>query len=591
MSIKFSAPFLSIIALRDADPSDPVDRSGRQEELGLCIENLEFGVERNCPPSHTQSQIRSFDEDGSDDIAYGPVIQGGLMTIYIESVFFSLRPLNLALPLAMISNLRLSGYLFLCEVDQSCQVVQGRPVIHRLNHQGQSDYCLTTYASGIPVKVYTDSDLTCAEISANWGQVMGMSVPRLMECIARILPPPPEPVAGIPPLVWWDNVRFFVHGSIKLSSAALKFRWLLDAVENADESILLQCSKFCISYSVGRFEVEAVDLTLSVPSIPYDMSIHPSDKALGKPSIILPHQVHRSTGDDMQPLLYVCELSLITDIEWKTKGSCYGHHSAYMKGEQVAPDKFTLFRSDGCSIEYDVVLPSGSECSNWIALRIDLLPWFTHLNTAISYPQPVNDQEHGPLPEFRRVSIDLEINDLKLLTWFGVTKDNRPDSVCFLFPRVQYQSMHTHKEIIIEPSKAALFDLSGMDLDQNSTTNFDSNNEMAEVEMTIDQFASTLNPTTNKPPNPSAQRPRSIIEYFLLLQDKSNQIEELDFVIETNQIDITNRSLGAILSEIGEDNHERRTTMLDEHTYQGQNRTTWCILVSQLRLLWTLDIR
>ena len=590
MSIKFSVPFLSIIALRDADPLGPVDRSGRQEELGLCFEGLEFGVERNSPPSYTQTQILSFDEDGSDDIVYGPVIQGGLMTIRIEHVFFTLRPLNLALPVATISNLRLSGYLFLCGVDhQSCQVVQGRPVIHRLNHHGRSDYCLASYASGIPVKLYTDSDLSCSEISANWGQVMRMSVPRLVECIKRIVPPPPEPVAGILPLAWWDNVRFFVHGSIKLTSAVLEFRWLLDSVDNADECILLHCSKLCINHSVGRFEVEAVDLTLSVPSIPYDMSIHPSDKALGKPIIFLPQQVRRSTGDDMQPLLYVCELSLITDIEWKTKGSCYGHHSAYMKEEQLAQDKFALFRSDGCNIEYDVVLPSGSECSNWIALRIDLLPWFTHLNTAISYPPPINDREHGPLPEFRSVSIDLEINDLKLLTWFGVTKEKRPDSVCFLFPRVQYQSMHgTHKELVIEPSKAALFDLSGMDLDQNNTTIFASN-DMEEVEMTIDQFASSLDPATNVPPNSSAQRPRNIKEYFLLLQDKSNQIEELDFVIETNQIDITNRSLGAILSEIEENNP--RTTMFDDHAYQGQNRTTWCILVSQLRLLWTLDIR
>jgi hypothetical protein len=51
-------------------------------------------------------------------------------------------------------------------------------------------YGVSLHSAGIPVKVYTDCTVVCNELDVSYGPVMNTSIPQLMECIQRLLPPP-----------------------------------------------------------------------------------------------------------------------------------------------------------------------------------------------------------------------------------------------------------------------------------------------------------------------------------------------------------------------------------------------------------------
>mmetsp|Transcript_17638 Transcript_17638/g.31626 ORF Transcript_17638/g.31626 Transcript_17638/m.31626 type:complete len:982 (-) Transcript_17638:14-2959(-) len=82
---------------------------------------------------------------------------------------------------------------------------------------------------------------------------------------------------------------------------------------------------------------------------------------------------------------------------------------------------------------------------------------------------------------------------------------------------------------------------------------------------------------------------------FLKLQQLSSDIEELDYVVVTGQIDIRNQSLTRMLAgcrdatkaATAHENFERT----ESQNFAGLDRTTWSILVSRLKLLWTIEIR
>ena len=289
MSIKCIIPFLDV-ALMNPSPdakhhsligsySPPTSQSFLRDELRLCLEAVDVSIERNTPPEITQSQINALDEDDSSIFDFGPSIQGGEIYLTMNHVVCTLHPLNLATPLIRVNDLTVDGILYLAGLSPTTPEIQeGKTITSSLScHHNFSTnarqckcccYGVSFHSTGIPVKLYSDCKVFCEDLDISYGPVLNPSIPRLMECLQRLLPPPPKTVNKQdppPPISWWDNLRFFVHGPLSLSVNAMAIRWLLDSHTFRDQSIILNCQKCCIDYNLGYFEIDATDLNVSIP--------------------------------------------------------------------------------------------------------------------------------------------------------------------------------------------------------------------------------------------------------------------------------------------------------------------------------------
>mmetsp|Transcript_4382 Transcript_4382/g.9134 ORF Transcript_4382/g.9134 Transcript_4382/m.9134 type:complete len:1753 (-) Transcript_4382:32-5290(-) len=606
LTIECIIPSLSI-SLLDVDID--AENLRLRDEVSLFIEAGKLSIERNTPPELTQQKLNDIDEDKSSRYSYGPVVQGGDMQLSISHLMFNVHPLNIAAPMVRIGNFSINGCLYLAGLSPVTPGIKESVQVNSMllcHHRGNCccPYGVTVDASGVPVKVYTDSIIHCDELDVNYGPVLGPSMPRLQECIKRILPPPKDD--GVQePLTWWDNIRFAVHGPIELCVDKLSFRWLLDSHIFQDQSIFLTCDD-CTLGCKESFSLDAINIDVSMPGVPYDTSMHPSE-SFKTPDFCLPHEIESMVGKGRHPLLFVPRLSTKMSFSWKMLNAGkqpYQHHSIYLdcKDDDTSQsDKFALFRSDGFYVDLSFELPGGSDVvCNWIALRIDVLPWFTHLNSTVDYALLHDDDRQDPLPKFLSLAMNVNINRLKIAAWYEEEEggdsmtDDDVGGLCLIVRQVEYKAtIDDIKEIVLGgPVKAALLNISGF---TQPDKNDESRNmsEMSAIEVIADGFGSTW-----KTELCFNNEPQSLLEEnassggtstpFWRLEQLSCDIDELDYIVTTDQIDICNQSLAKILLA-GSD--KERMSKGEESMYADLDRTTWSILVSRLKILWTLEIR
>ena len=621
LSIKCSIPFLDI-ALMDYDPGFEHSSGTNivRDESRIFFESAEVSIERSEPPSWTQIQINSLDEDDSSTHLYGPQTQGGFICLTVKHVLCMLYPLTLVNPLLRIDEFAINGYLHLAALSPATPEVQEGKTITSLllcHHNRSTGNCfshccccygVSLYSAGLPVKLYIDGQIKCGGLNLMFGSVLSDSISRLMECIQRLLPPSPKAEPGdviTAQLTWWDNVRFFIHGSISISADELSFRWLLDSFAFWDRSIMFNCNKFEMRYTVGLFKFDASDINLSIPGTAYDMSVHPSARDT-RPNLHLPHEEESVVSRERHPLLYVPLLKAQIQISWEMLHPgeiCHKHHSVYMKvksDEEVRRcDKFAAFRTDGVKVQLWIELP-GSDCigaDNWVALRVDVLPWFTHVSSTVKLSPQKYEKDSKPFPTVR--SVVVKVTNMKIASWFEDETD--VDGLCLTVREVNYSaSLDGGKEIFIEgPAKAALLDVSGFKHVVNAVGD-QVNNDMMLLEQIASEFG-VVKSWSNSQVIENSTQPESfhgddvgsslLLKLpFLKLQELSANIKELDYVVVISQIYICNQSMATILAVPSE---RRRTTFdrRETQSFTGINRTTWSIMVARCRLLWTIEIR
>lgn len=347
-----------------------------------------------------------------------------------------------------------------------------------------------------------------------------------------------------------------------------------------------------VDYNLGCFGIDATELNISLPGNSYDMSVHPSRKRCSQ-NHSLPQQLDTSQ-EERHPVIYIPSISTKITFEWKMLSACAAansneHHSPYVNCK--SKDKFSAFRSDGLSVvKFGFDLPGAHSVGNWILLRIDLLPWFTHVNSIIEPSSASDDSKAESLPRFHGVEVEVNIKKLQLASWFTCNEkeiedwDDESEGACITVKSLQYNASSGNKDLIIEgPVKGALLDVSEF---LESLEHYDSDDEeMKAIEKACQNYGrddtADVNPVNwDETLTDDASDDTSP---FSKLQELLQGINELDYVIHSGQIDITNKSLQSIIAD-------SRTSFGSEE-FAGVNKTTWSILVSQLKILWTLDIR
>lgn len=577
---------------------DDDEETRLRNEVSLFIESGELTIERNTPPELTQVRLNKLDEDSTSEYTYGPVVQGGDIQLSVAHLMFTVHPLNVATPMVRIGNFSINGCLFMAGLCPTTPGIKEGAIIKSklmCHHRGQCccPFGVEVFATGVPVKLYTKSKLHCDELDVNYGQVMGPSMPRLQECIKRILPPPKD--APDEPLTWWDNIRFAVHGPITLCVDQLSFRWLLDSHIYHDHSIFLTCEDCTLAYKES-FSLDAIHINVSMPGVPYDTSVHPSE--IDATRFHLPHKTESMVGEGRHPLLFVPSLSTKMSFLWKMlnpQNQPYQHHSVYFNREDgpTQADKFALFRSDGFFVNLTFELPGSDVVCNWIALRIDVLPWFTHINSTVDYSLMHDDGRPDPLPRFLSLAMSIRLNRLKIAAWYeeedcaeNWQKDDS-EGLCLNVRQVDYtaNSDGVINITIGGPVKAALLNISGFT--QPDETEESDTSEMDAIESIATGFGSTLETQVCSSLKEKGNITRTFTP-FSTLEQLSSDIDELDYVLTTGQIDILNQSLSGILAGSVNDTSKGGDPAYDD---LNLNRTTWSILVSRLKILWTLEIR
>jgi hypothetical protein len=397
------------------------------------------------------------------------------------------------------------------------------------------------------------------------------------------------------PLTWWDNVRFFVHGNVSIHADELSIRWLLDSQYLLDHSILISCDMCLVDYNLGYFGFDATELNISLPGVSYDMSVHPSRKRCSH-NHSLPQHLDTDT-EERHPVIYIPSISTKITFAWKmlsTNAAAYSaeHHSPYINCK--SKDKFSAFRSDGLSvIKFGFELRGADLIGNWILLRMDLLPWFTHVNSTVEPYSTSDDSKSESLPRFHSVEVEMHINQLQLASWFTGNEneledlDGESEGVCITVKSLKYTASGGNKDIVIEgPVKGALLDLSEF---LESLQPYESGDEeMKAIENACQNYGRGDNihiADANPVDWDDVTDASDDTSPFFKLQELLSDINELNYVVNAGQIDIQNRSLESIITD------SRTSFGSEEFAGVKQNKTTWSILVSQLKILWTLDIR
>lgn len=387
-------------------------------------------------------------------------------------------------------------------------------------------------------------------------------------------------------------MRFFIHGNIGIFADALSIRWLLDSQYLSDKSILLTC-QCSIDYKLGFFGIDATDLNVSLPGVPYDMSVHPSNRSRSSNDYTLPHEAD-TAEEERHPVIHVPFLSTKINFAWKMLDEASDrstrHHTPYIKDGNL-PDKFASFRSNGISnakIQFD--LPGADKVQgNWVLLRIDVFPWLTHVNSTVTPPSTSDTEKSESFPQFQALDINVNITQLQIATWFAGEKeldgwdDYDAKGACIIVTSLKYTASGGDKDLIIEgPVKGALLDIS--ELIESLERHEADDDAMRKVEKACQNFGRDPGAEMNSVylDEMSIGNDSFDTSPFFKLQELLGTIKELDYVVIAGQIDIQNKSLQHILGS--------RTSFGSEE-FAGVNQSTWSILVSQLKILWTLDIR
>ena len=456
----------------------PKSRFGKSKDCSSLLQRWRFDIKgisvtikRLTPPFITQKTLQKLDNDKQRTYIYGPMVQGGHVSIKIARLICVLHPLSIATPLAYIENFCIDGVLYLTSLSQSNQgLMPGRQrciPVHSHHDSSPAGQCLWHYgvqfkSDEIPVKIYHDLSFHSGLVHSTFGNVVQKAMPKLMNIISRLTPTPPieEPNRPHPSkhLQWWDNLRNQFHGKFKWKMEELSFRWLLgesllsqskyyinsiltrislrhfitDSVPRYDWSILVSSKDLMIEHSVGEAQLKMRDVIVSVPDNSYHMLNFDCSNTENSR-----FQKQRECG--RHSLLLIPNLRILFGFEWEVSQPesvpTSHHHSVYIRSSMSSTpvDKFEHFRSHGWKIKFDLQLFTSKSAifSNWLALRADVLPWLTHKfididdlpllhENSFSSDTPVSDeiQQPGPLPKITGIEINALISNIKIAAWF-----------------------------------------------------------------------------------------------------------------------------------------------------------------------------
>jgi hypothetical protein len=601
--------------------------NGLLERLRIHIKSFDCTIDRTTPRKITQEHLNELDEDKSYTHLYGPVVQGGDFDLSMNQLHCILHPLHMATPLISFNNFRAIGLLYLAGLDpRSPQVRPKREIILPVrchhgksatgprNHSCPCSYGIQLYSTGIPIKIFHDMSISCGDLNFTYGKVMTSAIPELLLITRRLTPapcvpqyPPSEPTLS---LSWWDNLRYQFHGRVRLTAELFSFLWLFDSEFDDHRSLLVTSSSFVLQHTSGRLKLATDNLQFLLPAISYHIfrfqeSRHSDGNLSG--------QLLQSTAiSERHTLILVPRFALDISFMWELTSpyatSSTAHHSPYsMTSDPInfrSKEIFDRFRSHGIHFVLKADLkPTIQRTGCWLALRADVLPWLAHKRKVRtdSIHDKLDDGDGDSkkaLPDILSVETNVNIDSLQLATWFDESGDSDFDSfassdiIHVSVPTFQLHFDNNSKSIsLFGPIRAAKLNIENSPFElilRENNLSDDNANYAIYSSLCKDDFDWKNNFTR-------AERKHSDgITIIDILQAHADRIKSFDYLLIVDQLDICNQSLDEIRHQALERSGQGapqtldRTVTIEEVKKQ---KAPWTVLVSGLKLLWTLEIR
>ena len=675
MQITASVPFL------DASLLEPMEdkQNFRNDEatpyfdmMRLTLEELALSVDRLTPPSCTQARLGHLDEDKKQRYYYGPSIQGGDTKFSVRHALCLLHPLTIATPLVRLDDFEYKGLFMMANLDPSTEGLVERPpygYLFNCHHRTAQElslsaetllcspspcgcrYGVSVTSSSAPPKMFFDGAISLSGLDFSYGMCVLPSIPGLMDIIKRVQPPSSPNSAPAGPIGWWDNLRFLIHGNIRLAANRLCTRFLLDTPARYDWAIFLQCRNYVLDYETGLVTTSMNDATLTVPGLPYHATLNESNENNGD---VRNGGLSAVLGLDSKggrhSLLLVPRLSAKFGLHWivkcPEKTSSTEHHAPYLMNDSlstflsdddfalVAADKFYRFRSHGVNLDVSLELETNDHLNTWLALRVDVLPWLTHkLLSAIPPPSESEEDGPGPLPKIERVAINANAADIHLACWFDDEDDDdskignpqierNNDGICLMIPRltadfVNTGDTHVQMEGLIQASLLDIDYASFYDTQPSSSYSLD---DVEETIKACDHFVGTFAAANGFSDSPgafdvvsglddeyasSSQDDEAAHVIFHRLQQWARNVSALDSVFVVDRIDVLSTPLHKLMANARRtsdrqslvaqtrksSSHSLSSTSIGRRPLWHETQTPWTVLVGGLKILWTLEIR
>lgn len=540
------------------------------------------------------------------------MIQGGYFTLNISHVTCILHPLNALTPLGDIKCLNLTGLLYLTALS---------PDNKGINYDGQSfcapvkchhkSQCKCDFGvileKGFPApKIYYDVQLSSASVHSNYGPLMNVSLPGLMNIIQRFTPSAPytderfKPLNNTtPPLSPWDNMRNQFHGQFTWIMETVSFRWLLDTAPKSDWSILLTTKNLQLSHLIGIFALEMSDTIVSIPDLSYHLlqlkdRTQPSDKILESMKA-----TQRNGKCKRHPLLLIPLLEVSFGFAWEVPfpelNNSTLHHIPYFLDHSlptivVPHDNFEHFRSKGVKLFLTVKLSQTSHYGNWVALRADVLPWLTHKfeSEIFEEEKEINEPNSDPDINVTGIQIDVNVDQLHIGAWFDERADfistdidaneDLLEGVYLTIPHAQYSlNEQGRNRIDAYGIQAALLDINSNDFSPPTITR--THNQM----WALAKWKSFLSTSDVEEMNNIHS-----FQMFECLHNASTNLKTLDYLIIVDQVNVLDSALEEIMNS---NNDSSSKDFLDNGQHLKKTKAPWTVLVAEMKLLWTLEIR
>ena len=277
----------------------------------------------------------------------------------------------------------------------------------------------------------------------------------------------------------------------------------------------------------------------------------------------------------------------------------------------------------------------GAVFSNWIALRIDVLPWLTHNGHRFAElgctKEPTKYKKPSPKLELVHIDISVSMSELRAAVWHGPLDTK---GVCLIITRAtvtrvdgrgKSSSFCPNKtELKLGRVQAVLLDVPFYE----STTGVQISDGPHAIDLSVleryDQISAFLGASraSDPTPLPSVSLPSAPAEttaeettIFAALKLRLEQTCDIDYLVEVSSLVLMDQSLvqslrrSTVNQVMGEGRISKHNSCSDgqfppditraydvgkddEIVLEREERhTTWTVLVSGMKLLWTIDIR
>jgi len=575
-------------------------------------------IDRMSPPSHRKAHLNILDEDPNYR-EYGPPVQGGEMLVKIQKAVVIMHPLTLAVPLLVVKELRWDGYFMLANLSPDTPNIKPGRV---------SDFPMSTFPSsgkqksgflavpilsrGVPPKVFFDGALRIKVAESAFSIDVQKVAPLVSLAFKRVEPPPPEGAVSSPPVGPWDAMRFFMHGKISIKVKRVAFRWLLDSMQKPDCCIMIQTQKILLSHSVGRIKAQFSSLVVSVPREAYPLYSSTATDAAEKYSSGLRHS-----------LVLIPIIELDVGLKWNVllpeETSPLEHHSPYLiypksSGKEEI-DKFYRFRSTGVIVKLSAKISGEPDCSNWIACRIDVLPWLTHKGHRFAELAAgngtISSEENKPKLVISNIAVRASLEELRVALWYGMTDAS---GVCVVVRRAALEMTKVEQnassktpgiriDLNLRTLLAVRFDIPTYEKDINpeAIQQHGTKSDSDPIEL-YDRMCGLFGASRHTRSDVLLAKAKSSPEVqgdekaiFGLLKECYEATTAVDYLLEASSILLMDRSIAVVQRECGiEDKTNLPTATLSLEQVLDDlilDKQTWTVLVAGLKLLWTTAIR